>query len=427
MGEGSTADEDSASDGSAEGGVAERSHSGVGRFILSVGLSASGSTIAMLGATAIAAATGDGVHGALWTGAFLVALFTAKALVIRFVPGVSNRFGPERVFMLTNLAAILLWAGAGILVISGAPGILVILIIAPFAGVVNAVFAIELPLLSHAYLSNHSMAAANARVSVARGLACAIGAIGAGVLINTAGPGYALIVRAVFAVPLLLVLHGASRGTTAPPPLVTGSGSDPEVGPSILADPVIRRVILLAAVLTVTTAPVAGMIVPIAQSLRQTPLVIGASIMLAAMSAGELLSPFFVHRYEHRHQRGHDPMSAALIVVASALLAFGLVSMVLTARAELAAWVLIGLLFGGAESSSHSVVLGQLVANAGSFDLRHAMASMKFAMNLAAPAGFVLWAVLIDQANAEAAIVIAAAALILVTVTVGRAPKMTDV
>ena len=413
-------------DRSVEGGPAIGSDRGVGPFVLSMGLSAAGSTVAMLGATAITAATGGGVHGALWTGAFLVVLFAAKAAVIQFVPGLSNRFGPERFFVFTNLASVLLWAGAGILVILGVPGTLVIMVIAPFVGVVNAVFSIEAPLLSKAYFSGHSMAAAEARVSVARGVSCAIGALGAGALINSAGAGYALIIRALCTVPLLLVLHRASRGSraaTTSEPVVIVDDLEPEIGPSILADPAVRRVILLAGGLTATTAPLVEMIVPIAESLRQTPLVIGASVMLAAMSAGELLSPYFVHRYERRQRHGHDPMSAALIVVASALLAFGLVSLVLTARAELAAWVLVGLVFGGAASSSHSVVLGQLVAAAGSFDLRRAIASMKLAMNIAAPVGFVLWAVLIDQVNATTAILVSAGSLILFTVTIGRSPK----
>ena len=163
--------------------------SGVAAFIVAMGLSAAGVTVAMLGATSITAATGGGSHGALWTGAFLIVLFVAKAAAVRMVPTWSDRFGPEQLFVFTNIVSIILWVGAGVLVMVDVPGTFVVLAIAPLAGVVNAVFAVETPMLSKAFLSSHSMAGANARVSVARGVACAVGAIGAGLLINFAGAG----------------------------------------------------------------------------------------------------------------------------------------------------------------------------------------------------------------------------------------------
>ena len=389
-------------------------------FIVSTGLSAAGVTMSMLGATAIASATGGGKHGALWTGAFLITLFVAKAAAVRFVPAWSDRLGPSRMFLVTNIVSVAVWGGAGALVLAGAPGTIVMFAIAPLAGVINAVFAIETPLLAKAFLSRHSMAGANARVSVARGVSCAVGALAAGALIHAAGPGWALVARAILSIPLALVVVGLDRGD-APEPIATGGDplERPE-GPSILEDPAVRRVIVLAVALTVATAPVIAMIVPIAQSLRQTPLIIGASIMTAAMSAGQLLAPFFVHRIEGRAERGRDPLTGALFATATALVAFGVVSIVFSQRPELVAWVVVGLAFGGLESASHSTVLGQLVAVSGSFDARRALAVMKFATNLAAPAGFVVWALLLDTTNGQTAILVAAFALFVATLTVGR-------
>ena len=396
--------------------------SSVTAFVVAMGLSAAGVTMAMLGATAITAATNGGARGALWTGAFLCLLFVTKAASIRFIPVWSDRLGPERMFLLTNLLSVVLWGGAGAAVLLGAPGTVVILAIAPLVGIVNAVFAVETPLLSKAFLSGHSMAAANARVAVARGVACAVGAIAAGALINAFGPGWALIARAVLSIPLALVLLQVTN-TAAERVLAPQAAADPEEppeGPIILADPAVRRVVLLAVALTAATAPVIAMIVPIAQSLRQTPLVIGASIMTAAMATGQLLSPFFVHRLERRERRGHDSLTGALLATAGSLIAFGIASTLLSHGPELAAWVVIGLAFGGLESASHSMVLGHLVAASGSFDARRSLAIMKFATNLAAPAGFITWAVLLNTTNGQTSILAAAAALVVATLVIGR-------
>lgn len=53
-------------------------------------------------------------------------------------------------------------------------------------------------------------------------------------------------------------------------------------------------------------------------------------------------------------------------------------------------------------------------------DRRRTFATLKFAMNLAAPFGFVIWAVLLDRTNGETAVLVAAVVLILVVLTFGR-------
>ncbi len=395
--------------------------SSVSSFVIVQGLAAAGVIAGMLAATSITAATDGGKYGALWTGAFLLLLFVPKAAAIRFVPGWSARFGARRSFGATLMGAIVLWSVAGIVVIAGGPGTLVLCAIAPFVGIMNAAFVIEAPLLARTFLSKHSMAGANARVSVARGIACALGSLGAGLLINVAGAGWALICRALLSFPLLLLI----RDCTSSPVLAASAQVEsptPEetVRPAGAASPALRRPVLLAIMLTVTTAPLIAMIVPIAQSLRQAPLVTGASIMMAAISAGALLAPFFVSRFERRQHRGGDPISAALVVTGLAVLALGIVSLVVTRRAELVAWVVVGLVFGGSESASHSTLLGEVVASTKGGDPRQAIAKLKFSMNAAAPAGFVVWAILLDATSGAVAVLTAAGVLLVSTAVLGR-------
>ena len=149
-----------------------------------------------------------------------------------------------------------------------------------------------------------------------------------------------------------------------------------------------------------------------------------SKIVLAAMSVGGVLAPTFVHQFERGLTRGWDPVLPAVVVIGLALAAFGIVSTFLTGRTELLVWAAIGLVFGGAEFASQSTVLGQVVRVSGSFEARHAISSMKFATNLAAPVGFVLWDILLDTTGGVTAMFVAAALMIIVAFSYGRSPTL---
>lgn len=57
---------------------------------------------------------------------------------------------------------------------------------------------------------------------------------------------------------------------------------------------------------------------------------------------------------------------------------------------------------------------------AGTFDSRSAIAILKFSTNLAAPFGFVIWAVLLDTTSAATTIFIAALLMIITAFMLGR-------
>ena len=391
-----------------------------------MGLSGAGITVSLLAATAITTETGSGVHGALWTGAFLTVVFVAKAAAVRAMPAWSGRVGPERLFLLSTYLLIAVWGGAGLLVVLGAPATAVVLAVAPLDGIANGVFAVETPLLSQTFFSGQSLAAANARVAVGWGIACAVGAIGAGLMINGAGAGWALMARAALSIPLLLVISRLARSGDRS--ISRGEGQEAAVSDadvrhddrSIKAGPAARRVVLLAFILTAATAPVIVMIVPIAESLGHTSNVMGASIVLAAMSVGGLFAPAFVSVFERRLSSGRDPVLAALFVTGGLLAAFGVVGILLTARIELLALAVVGLIFGGAEFGSQSTVLGQVVRVSGPFGARHAIASMKFSTSLAAPLGFVAWDLVLDTTSGVTAMLVAAALMIIVAFSFSR-------
>lgn len=404
----------------------EKSPPGVSSFMAAMGFSGAGVTVSILAATAITSATGGGIHGALWTGAFLIIMFVMKAIAVRAEPGWSARIGPERLFLLTTCLLVVAWGGAGLLVVLGGPATALMIAVAPVDGIANGVFAVESPLLSKDFLPGHSLAAANARVFVVWGIACAVGAIAAGLMISGPGAGWTLVARATLSIPLLLVIRRLPRSISRSPSHGEDSGAASDTadelrkGPGILADPAVRRVVILAVTLTALTTPVIASIVPIAQSLGHTSGVMGASIVLAAMSVGGVLAPTFVHQFERGLTRGWDPVLPAVVVIGLALASFGIVSTFLTGRTELLVWAAIGLVFGGAEFASQSTVLGQVVRVSGSAEARHAISTMKFSTNLAAPVGFVLWDILLDTTGGVTAMFVSAVLIIIVAFSYGR-------
>lgn len=406
--------------------LAERSRSAATAYVAAMGLSGAGITVSILAATAITTATDGGVHGALWTGAFLSIVFITKAAAVRSTAAWSRRFGPGSLLLWTTFLLIACWGGAGVLVILGAPATAVVLAVAPVDGLANGVFAVETPLLSKSFFSRQSLAAANARVSVVWGVACAAGAIGAGLLIDGAGAGWALLARAGLAIPLLLVIRRfppigeLSIAHDEAPGVVVTAAEERRDGRRIKAGPAVRRVVRLAFILTAATAPVMVLIVPIAESLGHTSSVMGASIVLSAMSVGGLLAPAFVRMFERRLDGDRDPVLAALFITGLLLAAFAMVPILVNARIELVALAVVGLIFGGAEFASQSTALGQVVRVAGSFGARDAIASMKFSTSLAAPVGFVVWDLLLEETNGATAMLVAAALMILVSVSSSR-------
>lgn len=400
--------------------------SGSVAYVVAMALSGAGVTISLLAATALETETNGGAHGALWAGAFLIIVFVTKAGAIRAMPRWSVRVAPERLFLLSTFLLIAAWAGAGILIVLGAPATALVLAIAPVDGIANGVFAVETPLLSSEFFSEQSLATAHARVSVVWGIACALGAIAAGLLIDGAGAGWALVARAALSIPMLFVIMRLVRSRKRSIPDVdvhdarVATANQSRDARRVMADPAVRRVILLAVILTAVTAPVIVMIVPIGESLLHTSNVLGASIVLSAMSVGGLLAPTFVRLFDRRVSTGRDPILAAFVASGLLLAAFGVASIFLTSRIQLFALAAVGLVFGGAEFGSQSTVLGQVVRVSGSAGARQAIATMKFSTSLAAPVGILVWEVVLDTTSGVTAMFISAAVVIVVAFSFSR-------
>jgi MFS family permease len=284
----------------------------------------------------------------------------------------------------------------------------VLLFAAVLAGVSWAVFSVLNPLFARAYFTGEGMAAAVARLSLASGIAWAIGAAAGGFLLHVVAPGWGLLIRALLGVPFAIYLIAKPPAVEPPMP----ESREPVwsgMRDRLRDNPDLRRATLLGCGVTAAAAPMASLIVPIVDALRQSPLLPGAGILSASMAGGEMFAPVVVSKLERRRT---DLRAAAVaaIVCGGALVLYAIGSYALSRRPELAMWAVIGVAYGAFRFASKALNVGAATASDTEENSVESVATLLFITGLAAPVGVLAWGFLINRWSVEAAVLIGAAA-----------------
>ena len=170
----------------------------------------------------------------------------------------------------------------------------------------------------------------------------------------------------------------------------------------------LRRTTAVGCVTMLFIAPLTSLVVPVAQDLRQQPLVAGAGLLMAAFAAGQFLSPRLVRLLS----RGRDDLHGAIAADLGAgvvLVLLGAVSLVVSRRAELLAWLVVGVAFGGFRYSSAALFVGSAAESGQPEDATTNLAAAMLACGLVAPVGTLLWSAVIGSVSAEAALFVGGA------------------
>jgi CP family cyanate transporter-like MFS transporter len=384
-------------------------------FLVTYGVMIAGLAVAVLDTTGITTLAGSkaGTGGAIYTSIYIAIMLFTLALAVPYTPKLAARFGMQRTFFGSIVLASILWGFAGILILSGAPAVTVLLIGAIGFGVASGVFAALIPLYSRAYIEGRGMAGAYARLSVAGGIAWALGSGAGGVVLVHLQPGWGLVIRAGLGIPLA-VFVAIKRPKVQPTALASASaGAWGQMRANLVSNRDLRRAALLGCGVAMFAAPLASMIVPIAEALRQTPLIPGAGVLMAAMAVGEILAPVIVTSLE----RGRTNLHAAALASVGAAISiaiYGLTAFVFSKREELVAWAIIGVGFGALKYGARALNLGA-ATDAGSDESSSEMvATFVFVSSIAAPVGVLAWGLLINQVSVEAALFAGATGTILV-------------
>jgi hypothetical protein len=385
-------------------------------FLIGSALAVAGTLWSQLGATSATTLTGGDSRGALYTGFVLAVLALSAGVAIPLTPSIAGRFGTGRTFVAAELLAAAVWAVVGIVLLIRDDPLIPLLIGMLFAGAFGGVAAVLTPGVTHTYLGGTSLARAYSVRAVASGFGAALGALTAAAVISATEPGWGLIGNAVLSTPLgLLVLFRPPADGF--PPVKRGGPGWRAPWLDLARSRPLRRTAGLSAAVAICVVPMISMIVPIAQSLRQSPLIPGAGIVLAGVALGRLATPAIVTRL----RSGRDDLTASLIAITatgSLMLALAVSSMMLTGRVELAVWAVIAMGIGATRFASRSLTVGAADSTLGVGRGLEGVAAVVMVAALTVPIGTQTWGVALSMMPPWAALTLSASGILIVAVAV---------
>lgn len=358
-------------------------------FLIGSALAVAGTLWSQLGVTAATTTTGGETRGALYTGFVLAVLALSAGIAVPLTPSVASRFGTQKTFVVMELLAAAVWAAVGVIVLLVDAPLVPLLIGMIFTGAFGGVAAVLIPGLTRAYLQGMSLARAYSVRAVASGFGAALGALTGATVIWATAPGWGLVGNAVLSTPLglLVLLRPPADGF---PPVKRAGGAWRKPWQELSRSRPLRHLAVLAAAVAIFVVPMMSMIVPIAQALRQSPLIPGAGIVLAGVALGRLGTPAIVDRL----QRGHDDFTSSLIAITATgtlMLALAVSSIALTGRVELVVWAAVALALGATRFASRSLTLGAADGLLGPGRGLEGMAAVIMIAALSAPIGTLAW------------------------------------
>ncbi len=377
-------------------------------YLFGIASATGGLAIGALDATGITTRAGGTSNGAIYTSAYLTILMVSAALAVPHTAKVSARFGIEKAYRLIIAMGSTTWLVAGTLILSGVPGLPVLLCFAPLFGFTAGISGVLAPIFSKAYIAGKDMAGAYARMSVISGIAWAIGSAVGGFILNESHPGFGIVTKAFFGVPFFILLLKV-RPAAEPATPKASKRAFAEMRDRLRSNAQLRRATVLRCGTALFAAPLASLIVPIVDALRQTPLLPGAGIVVAAMAFGQLGSPWLVGRLSRNGRPQIAAASIAALGSAAVLVLYGVASALISKRPELLAWCLIGLAFGGLRYAARALDVGAVTASGDEKAATNLLQASQFAATLVSPVGVLLWGVLINRVSVEAAIFFGAA------------------
>lgn len=373
-------------------------------YLLATACSTVGTVLGLLGATGATTAAGGSAHGAVYTGAYTAVVLLTSALSVPYAPRVCRRLSTRRAFSTVQATSAAVWVVAGALLLLGAPTMPVLLVAAPLFGVTGGITVVLRPVLAKSYLTSGGTADAFARVSVVNGAAWAVGALGGGMLLSNVALGWGLVLNGVLSSALVLTVR---RISPAAEPAEPRSADHPwrDLRGALSASRSLRWTTVLGCTITLFVSPLTSLVVPISQDLRRTPLLAGSGLLMSAFAAGQFLSPRLVQLLSARR----EDLTAATLATAGAgtmVLVLGLASLAFTGQVELAAWLVVGIVFGGFRYAATALFVGSAAESGRTEDATTNLAAAMLVGGLAAPVGTLLWSAVIGGVSADAALVV---------------------
>ena len=367
-------------------------------FLGATFLSSLGSVMALLGATVVSSDAGSsGAQAASFTSLMLALNLIMASITTPYAPALGLRFGVRRVYAWATAANVALYALLAVAIAAGLPAYPALMVGTPLLGAVGGVSHAIAPSVLKGYLAGDDLASAEARTSVASGLAWVLGAICGALVIDAIGPVAAFAGNAALTLPFVAVV-AFLRPVAEPPEPTPVRHPWRSLVTSVRTNPRLRRASVLGVMSGILVAPLVSMVVPVTRDLDHD-LAIHAGIVLAAISLGAVLSPVPLRELGMRM----GPLRSSGISYALAggvLILLAVVAAQLTKTPQLAAICAFAIIYGATSQAASNLLIQDAADSAETVEAEQESLAVFFLLTgLGAPIGTLLWGRTIDAVS----------------------------
>ena len=381
-------------------------------FLAVGGLAVAGTLVGQLGATSAATYASDG-NGGVTSGLFLALFLVTSSVSATWTPRLAARWGGLRCFAWAQLFVAVSWTMVGVIEASTNSSLAVLLVAAPFLGLLSGLTAVLTPFITRSYIDPHSLSSSLAKRSAVSGVAAMIGAVVGGFLIHATDPGIGILANGLLTIPLALFTF-LVQPREIPAPVHSSGHPLRDVLVTLRTSKKVRPLLVLAVVQAIFVAPIMMMIVPILKDLDHAPLPSGAGLVLAGGAAGRLLVPYLVSRLLRKRQE----LAAALSVypwLVGCMLAFGATALLPLSDFDLVLWTLIGFGLGATRFTIRPLIMTASTKAGAKGDEMAGLTAVITLGVFVSPVGPLVWGFMIEYLTAPVTLVTFALAGITVT------------
>lgn len=318
------------------------------------------------------------------------------SLATPYGPWAAQRLGAVRLSAISRLAEVIISIATAILLAIQVPLIPMLLGVSLASGLAAGIRQSTTPLITEVYSGGNDLEVATAQLRRASGVAYAIGALGAGLVLAQLGPEPVFIIAAVLGVPVVVFL------LLRPPATSVKVAITNQPWRSMLREirtrPNLRWAVWLGVAGAILMSPMINMIVPVLNKMGHSESE-KAGLLLMFFALGEIVTPNVVGRLG----KGRHAFVAGVRVVQLTGASFLVmaVGVRLPYGPDLAVFAVGAILFGAIFYSLASFLYESSTYGAPAGEKSEILSAFLLAIGLAAPIGTLVWGHLLDSLATE--------------------------
>lgn len=389
-------------------------------------LTSFGGIVALLGQTTISTNVGTQYGlGAVFTGFLLAVKFAPSIVAMPYATWFSARFGTHRLFIVGQIAMIVLNLGLALALALGAPAYITLLIFTAVMGAFGSMLHVLVPAVMKGYLPSKSLAGSLSKAAIANGLAAVLGALFASYLLGTVQPEFTFVVNGLLTIPyvLALILLKPAQEITSPS---HANHTWRTLATTLRTNKRVLRVSILGFGALLLIGPMNSMVVPLTQNLG-IALTSNAGYLLAVLALGAMFTPLGVAKLS-ANRNTYFASVAAAVIAGIALICFALVVALLKPEWLMYAGIIIvAMVYGNMRQSAENLLVDNAARSPiGEESSQGNIAAFEFFVSFAAPIGPLIWGGLMDGVGAIAMLAVLGGLTAVFAIMMGAREKRSE-